>query len=87
MFYMKNRTEGSVYYEIRVKGQLDPGWEAWFEGFTVTPLAEGETRIAGWVQDQSALHGLLVRIRNLNLALLSVSKGEGGGGPEADHAS
>jgi hypothetical protein len=84
---MMNKEQGSAVYEIRVKGQLDPGWSEWFEGFAITPMPEGETRITGWVQDQSALHGILVRIRNLNLALISVSKVEEGGGPDADDES
>lgn len=71
---MMNRTEGGEYYEIRVKGQLDPGWSEWFEDFSVTPLKEGETKISGWVRDQSALHGVLARIRNLNLTLISVTR-------------
>ena len=74
MLYMKNRIEGSAYYEIRVKGMLDPGWEEWFEGFSITHLSEGETLISGRVPDQSALHGILARIRNLNLSLISVSR-------------
>lgn len=71
---MMNRMEGGEYYEIRVKGQLDPGWSEWFEDFSVTPLKEGETKISGWIQDQSALHGVLARIRNLNLTLISVTR-------------
>ena len=82
MVIRMNRTKGSAYYEIRVKGQLDPSWGEWFEGFSITPMPEEETRITGWVQDQSALHGILARIRNLNLPLISVSKVEEGGGPE-----
>lgn len=67
-----NKTEGSAYYEMRIKGQLDPNWSDWFEGLLITPLPEGETLISGWVTDQAALHGILVRIRSLNLALISV---------------
>ncbi len=70
---MKNRTEGSAYYEIRVREQLDPNWGEWFEGFTITHLPDGETLISGWVTDQSALHGILARIRSLNLALISIT--------------
>ena len=79
-----NRKEGSEYYEIRVKGQLDPAWSEWFEELTITALPQGETQISGWIKDQSALHGILVRIQNLNLALLSVKRIDerGGSGPE-----
>lgn len=78
-----NRTAGGEYYEIRVKGQLDPGWGEWFEGFSVTPLPEGETQLSGWIQDQSALHGMLARIRNLNLALISVTRVDRSGEQDA----
>lgn len=60
------------YYEIRVRGQLDSHWSAWFEGLTLTPLGNGETLIAGPIQDQAALHGILAKIRDLGLHLLSV---------------
>jgi hypothetical protein len=60
------------YYEILVRGQLDSHWSAWFEGLTVTPLESGETLIAGPVQDQAALHGILAKIRDLDLHLLAV---------------
>jgi len=60
------------YYEIRVRGQLDSHWSAWFEGVTLTSLENGETLIAGPIQDQAALHGILAKIRDLDLHLLSV---------------
>ena len=78
------KTEGSAYYEIRVKGQLDPSWADWFEDLSIVPLPEGETRISGWIADQSALHGILVRIRNLNLALISVSRVDQSGRSDSD---
>jgi len=59
-------------YEIRVQGVLEPRWSAWFEGMRVTSQASGETIIAGPVTDQAALHGLLAKIRDLGLPLLSV---------------
>lgn len=59
-------------YQIRVKGGLDARWAAWFNGMTVT-VADDETIIAGCVSDQSALHGLLAKIRDLGLPLLSVN--------------
>ena len=59
-------------YEIRVQGQLDSHWSTWFEGLTLTPLGNGETLIAGPIQDQAALHGILAKIRDLGLQLISV---------------
>jgi len=65
-------TTGDAYYEICVRGQLDSHWSTWFEGLTVTPLGTGDTIIAGPIQDQAALHGILAKIRDLGLYLLSV---------------
>jgi hypothetical protein len=61
-------------YEIRLEGQLDPRWSEWLEGMTITPLETGGTQLTGAVVDQAALHGLLNRIRDLNLKLVSVKK-------------
>ncbi len=60
------------YYEIRVRGELDSRWSAWFEDVTVTPLGNGDTLIAGRIQDQAALHGILAKIRDLGLHLLLI---------------
>jgi hypothetical protein len=60
------------YYEIRIRGQLENHWSAWFEGLTLTLLENGETLIAGPLQDQAALHGILAKIRDLGLQLISV---------------
>jgi hypothetical protein len=59
-------------YEIRVKGHLDDRWAAWFDGMTLTRQADGTTVLDGPVADQSALHGLLRRVSDLGLPLLSV---------------
>ena len=59
--------------EIRVKGQIDERWSEWLEGLTITHTAEGETVLAGPVLDQSALYGLIARLRDLGLPLLSVN--------------
>ena len=61
------------YYEIKVKGKLDTHWSDWFEGLTLTHLEGQETLLAGPLPDQAALHGLLERIRDLNLTLISVN--------------
>ena len=61
-------------YQIRIKGSLDASWSDWFEGFTVIPQDNGETLLRGSAADQVALHGLLSRIRDLGLLLVSVSQ-------------
>lgn len=67
-------------YQIRIEGQLDSHWTHWFEGMTID-YDRDTTLITGTLTDQSALHGLLHRIRDLNLTLISVVnleyKGEG----------
>ncbi len=60
-------------YQIRVKGQLGPEWSEWFGGLTVSAQADGETLLQGTVVDEAALHGLLGKVHNLGLPLLSVS--------------
>lgn len=61
------------YYEIKIRGHLNPGWTEWFEGFNVVHLENEVTLLYGWLPDQAALYGLLKCIRDLNLTLLSVS--------------
>jgi hypothetical protein len=60
-------------YEIRVKGHLADRWAVWFDGMTLTRQADGTTVLNGPVADQSALHGLLRKISDLGLPLLSVT--------------
>ncbi|NIV38228.1 MAG: hypothetical protein GWN58_55070 [Anaerolineae bacterium] len=62
--------------EIRVKGQIDERWSEWFDGLTIIHTAEGETMLTGSVMDQSALYGLIGRLRDLGLPLLSVNPSE-----------
>ena len=59
-------------YQIRIKGQLGRQWTDWFEGLTLTALDNGETLLTGSVVDQAALHGLLRKVRDLGMPLLSV---------------
>ena len=59
-------------YEIRLKGHLDDQWADWFEGLTITRADNGETLLRGPVVDQAALHGLLRKVRDLGLPLVSV---------------
>jgi hypothetical protein len=63
-------------YQIRVKGYLDRKWSDWFDGLTITPQANDETLLAGPVADQAALHGLLAKIRDRGLPLLSCERVE-----------
>jgi len=61
-------------YEIRIKGHLDDRWAAWFGGLTLTREDNGETLLTGPVVDQAALHGLLRKVRDLGMPLLSVTR-------------
>jgi hypothetical protein len=61
-----------VVYEIRVKGHLDHHWSEWFEGLMITNLEGGEAVLSGEIVDQAALHGVLSRVRDLNLPLIAV---------------
>ena len=71
-------------YEIRVLGVLDRHWSGWFDGLQVSSDAPGQTLIAGPVVDQAALHGLLARIRDLGLPLVSVRLISPGPEPEEE---
>lgn len=61
-------------YEIRVEAVLDEQWSAWFDGMQITTEPDGVTVIAGPVIDQAALHGLLAKVRDLCLPLISVRR-------------
>lgn len=69
-------SQNSTIYQIRLKGHLDDYWADWFEGMTITLDDNGETVLTGEVIDQAALHGLLKKIRNLGLSLISVTQVE-----------
>ena len=69
-----------VVYQIRIKGHLGPQWTEWFEGMAVTREENGDTLLTGPVVDQAALHGLLKKVRDLGLPLLSVIRVETGQG-------
>ena len=60
-------------YEIRVKGHLDGRWSEWFDGLQITNVENGDALLSGEIVDQSALHGVLNKVRDLNLALISMT--------------
>lgn len=60
-------------YQIRVRGQLDPKWADWFDGFSITPL-DGDSLLKGMVPDQAALHGIIAKIRDLGLTLVFIQQ-------------
>ena len=61
-------------YEIRLKGRLDPRWAIWFDGLGLTHESDGTTITSGLVADQAALHGLLQKVRDIGLPLVSVTQ-------------
>jgi hypothetical protein len=68
----KNDPSQPVVYQIRIKGHLSREWTDWFEGLTITLEENGDTLLTGPVIDQAALHGLLKKVRDLGMPLLSV---------------
>lgn len=70
------------HYKIKIKGHLDPYWSDWFSDLELTYLEGDKTLLSGLLPDQAALHGLLERIRDLNLTLLSVTCGA----PSSEHS-
>jgi hypothetical protein len=67
------RPDQAGHYRIRLHGHLDARWSDWFDGLTVTRQDDGTTLLAGPVVDQAALHGLLQRVRDTGLPLISVT--------------
>jgi len=64
----------SVFYEIRVKGHLGDSWSSWFEGMTIRHEESGETVLSGTLVDEAALHGVLMKVRDLGLPLVEVRR-------------
>ena len=62
------------WYEIRVQGHLDQSWSEWFDGLTITHDADGNTVLRGPLTDEAALHGALIKVRDLALPLLAVNR-------------
>jgi hypothetical protein len=67
-----------MVYQIRIKGHLRPQWADWFDGLTITLEEDGDTLLTGPVVDQAALHGLLKKVRDLAMPLVSVNRIEPG---------
>lgn len=65
--------DSSVVYQIKVQGKLDEGWSDWFDGMTIS-FESGTSVMVGTVVDQAALHGILVKIRDMHLTLVSVTR-------------
>ncbi len=73
---MSNEPDRVMVYQIRIKGHLGPKWADWFGGVTITLEDNGETLLTGPVEDQAALHGLLRKVRDLGMPLLSAIRVE-----------
>jgi hypothetical protein len=78
---LKSHKSSSLFYEIRVEGELGDMWANWFEGLSIREEFDGAndrhiTVLFGLIQDQPALHGVLNKIRDLNLTLISIKKHE-----------
>jgi hypothetical protein len=69
----KTDSRGSIVYQIRIKGHLGPGWTDWFGGLTILLEDNGDTLLTGLV-DQATLHGLLRKVRDLGMPLISLSR-------------
>ena len=73
----KRLEPGAGWYRIRIQGRLEARWSAWFDGMSLTRGEDGTTVLRGQVSDQSALHGLIHRVRDLGLTLLEVTHEDG----------
>ncbi len=75
-----------MIYQIRIRGHLSPEWADWFEGLAVTLAEDGDTLLTGPVVDQAGLHGLLKKVRDLGMPLLSVNCVETGPAKDGQNA-
>ena len=71
-----DRRHEATQYEIRLKGHLDSGWADWLGGMSLTHESDGTTVVVGLVADQAALHGLLQKLRDIGVTLISVNESE-----------
>ena len=74
----KTISSQSTVYQIRIKGHLSQSWIDWFDGLSITLEEDGDTLLTGPVIDQAALHGLLKKVRDLGLPLVSINPLEPG---------
>jgi hypothetical protein len=70
---METKQPQPKIFEIRLQGHLDTLWAGWFDGMTITQTEDGKTVLSGSIADQAALHGILKKIRDLGLSLLSIN--------------
>jgi len=71
---MTDDTDGAIRYAIVVKGHLDLAWRDWFDDLILVYTEDGNTRLSGIVADQAALYGILKRVNNLGITLISVNR-------------
>ena len=71
---MNTQADESDWYEIRIKGHLDDRWSAWLDGLDLIRAEDGTTVLRGPITDQAALHGLLHKLRDIGLPLLSLTR-------------
>jgi hypothetical protein len=76
IFNSENDPGQPLFYQIRIKGHLGREWTDWFEGLTITLEDNGDTLLTGPVADQAALHGLLKKVRDVGMPLVSVNRGK-----------
>jgi hypothetical protein len=77
----------TMVYEIRLQGQLDQQWSAWFDGLTISYDEEGNTILRGPLPDEPALHGVLIKVRDLALPLLALKREEMDGSKQDSHTA
>ena len=80
---MSNKESDHLTYCIRIKGVLEKRWSEWFDGLDITHESDGTTTISGSLPDQAAMHSILLKIRDMNLTLISVNQSESNPGQEA----
>ena len=73
------------HYRIRVRSHMDDSWSTWFEGLTICRQANGETILDGFIEDQAALFGTLMKLRDLGLALVAVEPVDNQPGSDSSH--
>jgi hypothetical protein len=81
-FQQKTGTNQPIIYQIRIMGHMDEQWTDWFGGLTITLEESGDTLLTGPVPDQAALFGLLRRVRDLGMQLISINRVEPGKPPK-----